>query len=135
MAKLLANSGDPDQMLHSVVSDLGLHCLPITFSGVSELKLVNRNYFTELVLLSSQPIRVIFTPDNIFLISLIYVVGKHQKPLSKALLMRTDSICFCGVLRKTSILLCEKKKHLISILIELGFNDTSTLVGHFVSSP
>ena len=27
--KMLANSGDPDQMLHSVASDLGLHCLPI----------------------------------------------------------------------------------------------------------
>ena len=29
MAKLFANSGDPDQMLHSVASDLGLHCLPV----------------------------------------------------------------------------------------------------------
>ena len=26
---LLANSGDPDQMLHNAVSDLGLHCLPM----------------------------------------------------------------------------------------------------------
>ena len=25
MVELFANSGDPDQMLHSVVSDLGLH--------------------------------------------------------------------------------------------------------------
>ena len=31
MAKLSANNGDPDQMLHSVASDRGLHCLPITF--------------------------------------------------------------------------------------------------------
>ena len=30
MAKLFANSGDPDQMPHTVASDLGLHCLPIT---------------------------------------------------------------------------------------------------------
>ena len=30
-AKLFANSGDPDQMPHSAVSDQGLHCLPITF--------------------------------------------------------------------------------------------------------
>ena len=30
MAELFANSGDPDQMLHSVASDLGLHCLLIT---------------------------------------------------------------------------------------------------------
>ena len=33
MAKLFANSGDPDQMPHSAASDLGLHCLPITFYG------------------------------------------------------------------------------------------------------
>ena len=25
-----ANSGDPDQTLHSVASDLGLHCLPMS---------------------------------------------------------------------------------------------------------
>ena len=30
MEKLFANSGDPDQTLHSAASDLGLHCLPIT---------------------------------------------------------------------------------------------------------
>ena len=30
MAKLFANSGDPDQMLQSCrMSDLGLHCLPV----------------------------------------------------------------------------------------------------------
>ena len=39
MAKLFANSGDPDQMLHSVVSDLGLLCLAITILWVSRLKL------------------------------------------------------------------------------------------------
>ena len=33
MVELFANSGDPDQMLHSVASDLGLHCLPITLFG------------------------------------------------------------------------------------------------------
>ena len=30
-ANLFVNSGDPDQTPHSAVSDLGLHCLPITF--------------------------------------------------------------------------------------------------------
>ena len=35
-----ANSVDPDQMQHSVASDLGLHCLPITLLGVSRLKWV-----------------------------------------------------------------------------------------------
>ena len=33
MAKLFANSEDPNQMLHSAASDLGLHCLPITLLG------------------------------------------------------------------------------------------------------
>ena len=35
MAKLFANSEDPDQMPHSVASDLGLHYLLITLLGVS----------------------------------------------------------------------------------------------------
>ena len=37
MVALLANSGDPDQMLHSVVSDLGLHSLSVTHLGISSL--------------------------------------------------------------------------------------------------
>ena len=28
MAKLFANSGEPNQIPHSAASDLGLHCLP-----------------------------------------------------------------------------------------------------------
>ena len=38
MAKLFAKSGDPDQTPHSAASDLGLHCLPITFLLVSRLQ-------------------------------------------------------------------------------------------------
>ena len=34
MAKLFANSEDPDQMPHSVASDLGLLCLPFTLLPV-----------------------------------------------------------------------------------------------------
>ena len=41
MAKLFANSGDPDQMPRSVASDLGLHCLPVTLLRVSRLQWVN----------------------------------------------------------------------------------------------
>ena len=41
MAKLFVNSGDPDQTPHSVASDLGLHCLPITLLQVSRLQWVN----------------------------------------------------------------------------------------------
>ena len=33
MAKLFANSGDPDQTRHSAASDLGLHCLQLPFYG------------------------------------------------------------------------------------------------------
>ena len=40
MVELFANSEDPDEMLHSAVSDLGLHCLPITLLGVSWLQWV-----------------------------------------------------------------------------------------------
>ena len=35
-----ANSVDPDQMLHSVMSDLGLNYLPVTFLEVPRLKWV-----------------------------------------------------------------------------------------------
>ena len=38
MVKIFANSGDPDQMLLSAMSDLGLHCLPIILLGVSRLQ-------------------------------------------------------------------------------------------------
>ena len=40
MVELFANRGDPDQMPHSVVSDLGLHCLPVTRLGVVSLQWV-----------------------------------------------------------------------------------------------
>ena len=41
MAKLFANSEDPDQTPHSAASDLDLHCLPITLLQVSRLQWVN----------------------------------------------------------------------------------------------
>ena len=36
MVELFANSADPDQMLHFVTSDLGLHCLLVPFEGSPE---------------------------------------------------------------------------------------------------
>ena len=45
MAKLFANSGDPNQMPHSVASDLGLHCLPVTLLRVSRLQWVKPQWF------------------------------------------------------------------------------------------
>ena len=41
MVELPANSGDPDQMLHSAVYELSLHCLPINLLEVSRLQWVN----------------------------------------------------------------------------------------------
>ena len=43
MAKLFANSGDPDQTPHSAAADLGLHCLPVTILRVSRLQWVKVN--------------------------------------------------------------------------------------------
>ena len=54
MAKLFANSGDPDQTLLSTAIDLGMHCLPIILLGVTRLKWINlqeipsANYATSL---------------------------------------------------------------------------------------
>ena len=44
MAKLFANSGDPDQTPHSVASDLGLHCLTITLLRVSGIQWIKRQF-------------------------------------------------------------------------------------------
>ena len=44
MAKLFANSGDPDQTPRSAASDLGPHCLPITLLGVSRLQWVKKSW-------------------------------------------------------------------------------------------
>ena len=38
---ILANKGDPDEMQHSVIFHLGLHCFSSTPSGVSSIQRVN----------------------------------------------------------------------------------------------
>ena len=67
MAELFANSGDPDQKLHSAVSDLGLHCLPVTLLRVSRLQWVNPNGLTHCSWV---------TPKRVF--------GKQCRPRSEA---------------------------------------------------
>ena len=42
MAEVFANSEHPDQMPHSVVSDLGLHYLSNTLLGLSRLQWANQ---------------------------------------------------------------------------------------------
>ena len=64
-AKLLANSGESDQMPQSV-SDLGLHCLPITPLGVFRLKWVN----TTVTRASAE--RVMNTPAGAFFLIIKY---------------------------------------------------------------
>ena len=44
MAKLFANSGDPNQTPRSAMSDLGLHCLSSTLLWVSRLKWVKEPF-------------------------------------------------------------------------------------------
>ena len=44
MVKLFANSGDHDQTPRSAASDLDLHCLPITFLGVSNGSTMDLGY-------------------------------------------------------------------------------------------
>ena len=48
----LANSADPDQILHSAASDLDLHCLPITLMGVSRLKWINACYIKNIAIIN-----------------------------------------------------------------------------------
>ena len=52
MAKLFANSGDPDQMPHSAASDLGLHCLLVTLLVISKLQWVKVSHSREKILIS-----------------------------------------------------------------------------------
>ena len=55
MVELFANSGDPDQMLHSAASDLGLHCLPVTHLGFPVFSgLMHHNLFITLLLVSNE---------------------------------------------------------------------------------
>ena len=69
MAKMFANSGDPDQMLHPVASDLGLHCLPGTLLGVSRLQWVNP--------LTLKVLSIIVTDDS--LIFIINIISKKTR--------------------------------------------------------
>ena len=65
MAKLFANSGDPDQMLHSVASDLGLHCLPSTLLRVSRLQWVKFRNYEEVIKIDNNKV-IFFLGHNPF---------------------------------------------------------------------
>ena len=61
MAKLFANSGDPDQTPRSAVSDLGLHCLLITLLRVSQLQWVksDQSHFRYLIRFSDWLVQIL----------------------------------------------------------------------------
>ena len=51
MVELFVNNEDPDQTSHTVASDLGLHCLPVTRLRISSLSglrktICNRDHIT-----------------------------------------------------------------------------------------
>ena len=64
MAKLFANSGDPDQTPRSAASDLGLHCLPITLLRVSQLQWVKVGGFISTVKLNLLFVLRFYGPVN-----------------------------------------------------------------------
>ena len=68
MAKLFANSGDPDQTPHSGASDLGLHCLPITLLWVSRLQWVK--------------VPITTTADNIVKLFFFFFIFQRKKGFS-----------------------------------------------------
>ena len=76
MAKLFANSDDPDQMPHSA-SDLGLHFYHKPFCGDSKLKWVNIVSLTCRFFASKQYKTGKPLPGKFFFSFLIYTVPKH----------------------------------------------------------
>ena len=83
-----ANSVDPDQMLHSVLSDLGLFCLPVAClwgfltNGLRVLLFSSKNILT-----------CYFSEKKNMFWSLIRIANM-------ALLMCIHNLCFCGEMRK-----------------------------------
>ena len=74
MVEVFANSGDPDQMPHSAMSDLSLHCLPVTRLGVSSLQWVRATLSNLIFLLK---------PSNFFPVLLGYTINIYAKYLDK----------------------------------------------------
>ena len=64
MAKLFANIGDPDQTAHSAAPDLGLHCLPITFLGVSGLQWLITTFYLFFQMMIYYNIFEFYSPAN-----------------------------------------------------------------------
>ena len=88
MAKLFANSGDPDQTPRSAASDLGLHCLPITLLWVSRLQWVNISLFQYL---SPQCLNV-----NVRRIRLVFFKTRSKSfPLSRKHFMKGHGLVSC----------------------------------------
>ena len=101
MANLFANCEDPDQTPHSAASDLGLHCLPITLLGVSQLQWINSGWFKLFLSpweTSDSSRKLMLLRDILgkfsYFIMKMYVVSTHLNCSIKAVLMSTPSIHF-----------------------------------------
>ena len=77
MVELFANSGDPDQMPSSAVSDLGLHCLAVTCLGVSRLNYQHKIFH----LLGFES----FCQGALTTLTLFYFLGKIRKVFQNAI--------------------------------------------------
>ena len=111
-----ANSVDPDQMPHSVASDLGLHCLPITLLRISRLNWVNRdtiscphgavitNQFCQLQN-ESYPIACFIGPDKMNIYVYFFLISPQNLILWVFIRSTSLKIYFCGEIRKILVLL------------------------------
>ena len=95
MVELFANSGDPDQMQCSLVSDLGLHCLPIT------LKVVSRLQWFKLW------VHVVFGKKYVFHVIMNIPINKQVNKLKRngpayPMLSTIADIATCGMLMSTN---------------------------------
>ena len=76
MAKLFANSGDPDQTRQNAALELGLHCLPITLLMVSRLQWVNEQVCSIVCSIDNTDILI-----NSFMFLCLHKSGFFQCPL------------------------------------------------------
>ena len=73
MAKLIVNSGDPDQTPRSVASDLGMNYFPITLLGLSRLQWINRISFANFAFNLLICVVSIYLFINLFIYLFIYL--------------------------------------------------------------
>ena len=124
MAKLSANSGNPDQMPCSAAPDLGLHCLPTTLLRVSRLHLVNGINILHQIHVSSY----ILETDNICLSdNIIKSFIKKTRLYNFDPLQPHYYIVKLGFTGVYIIFLISAQKHRLWVLVRTAFRTTLNL--------